>query len=484
MQLTGIIAFSALLPAGLTLTGCNSGISPEKSGSVVFRNVTVIDAVNGSRTNQSVITEGNLIVGSGPSKEIRTPGGARVIDCRGKFLIPGLWDAHMHITNNSALVPAMFPLLIVNGITHIRDAAAELNLILPIVADSRKASDSAGMAPEIFYIGPHLDGRQLSWSSSVSAETPENARLIIDSLIKAGVNQVKVYDLLPREVCLEVLSYARSKGMKVSCHVPLAMDAVEASDAGMASMEHMYNLEMSCSADWDSLLQARRKMITAGSRMNGRELRELIYHSQRMHSFITQDPVRRDYVLKTLAKNNTWQVPTLVIVAEAENRLFAREEYRRTFRYLPQPVRTEWEKLASARASQSPADEGMAHAAWAYDMIPRLVEAGIGIMAGTDMPLAQLMPGYSLHEELELLVRSGMTPLQALESATLKPAQFFGIENCQGSIAKGMKADLVLLDANPLGDIRNTQKISAVMRNGFLHTRDELDNILAGLEKQ
>jgi imidazolonepropionase-like amidohydrolase len=484
MHMSRTMVLLAALQATIILMGCKSGRSPENPRSVVFRNVTVIDAVNGLRTHQSVITEGSMIVGSGPEKGIRKPEGAKVIDCRGKYLIPGLWDAHMHLTNNNALLPAMFPLLTVNGITCIRDAAAELNLILPLIAEARKASDSAGMAPEIFFIGPHLDGKQLSWSSSVSAETPEIARLIIDSLIKAGVNQVKVYDLLPGEVCLEVLSYAHTRGLKVSCHVPLAMDVVEVSDAGMASMEHMYNLEMSCSADWDSLLQARRKMIAAGSGMSGRELREYIYHSQRMHSFKTQDPARRDYVLKILAKNNTWQVPTLVIVAEAENRLFAREDYRRTFRYLPEPVRTEWEKISISRASQPPNDEGMAHAYWAYDMIPRLVEAGIGIMAGTDMPLAQLMPGYSLHEELALLVRSGMTPLQALESATLRPAQFFGIENCHGSIAKGMKADMILLEANPLDDIRNTQKISAVMRNGFLHTRDELDEILAGLENR
>lgn len=477
-----VITASLFLFIVLLISGCSSGTEKNDGETFFFRDVTVIDAVNGLRTGQSVITSGNRIVEAGSVKEVKKPSGATIIDCKGKYLIPGLWDAHMHITNNSVLIPAMYPLLIANGITYIRDAAAELNLINPLIADALKKSDSAGMAPDIFFIGPHLDGKQLSWSSSVSAETPGRARIIIDSLIKAGVNQVKVYDLCPREVCLEVLSYARSKGLKVSCHVPLSMDVVEVSDAGMASMEHMYNLEMSCSADWDSLLQARRRMITAGANKNGRELREEIYHAQRMHSFNTQDKERRDLVLKTLAKNNTWQVPTLVILAEAENRIWERDDYRNKFRYLPEPARSEWEKIVKRRSEQPTSEEGLAHARWAYDMIPRLVDNGVGIMAGTDMPLAQLLPGYSLHEELVLLVRSGMTPLQALESATLRPAQFFGIENVQGSVAKGMKADLVLLDANPLDDIRNTQKINAVVRNGFLHTRDKLDSILADLE--
>jgi imidazolonepropionase-like amidohydrolase len=476
------ILVSLFFPVSLLITGCSSGTAKNDEVTFFFKDVTVIDAVSGLRPGQNVIVKGNRIVEAGPGKEVKKPSGATVIDCKGKYMIPGLWDAHMHLTNSSALLPAMYPLLIVNGITYIRDTAAELDLLLPLLDEAEKASSSAGLAPAVFFTGPHLDGKQLSWSSSVSAETPQQARLIIDNLVKAGVDQIKVYDLLPREVCLEVLAEATRRGLKVSCHVPLAMDVVEASNEGMASMEHMYNLEMSCSSDWDTLLQARRKMIAEGADKNGRELREEIYHAQRMHSFKTQDNERRNTVLRTLAKNNTWQVPTLVILAEAENRIFAREDYRRKFRYLPEPVRSEWEKTAAARTARQPSEEGVAHALWAYDMIPRLFESGIGIMAGTDMPLANLIPGYSLHEELALLVRSGLTPLQALETATVRPAQFFGIENEQGSIAKGMAADLVLLNANPLEDITNTQDINAVMRNGFLHTRDELDGMLSKLE--
>lgn len=464
------------------ITGCSTGSSGDSEAVFVFKDVSVIDAVNGLRPGQIVIVRGNKIVEAGPVEEHKAPSGATIIDCKGKYLIPGLWDAHVHLTNTEALRPVMLSLFIVNGITYVRDTGAALNSVLPLRKKAEEAAQTEGMAPHVFITGPHMDGLQLSWESSVSAVSVEQARFIIDCLTNAGVDELKVYDLLSPEVCLEVLSTGRSKGFRVCSHVPLSMDVIEASNAGLSSMEHMYNLEMSCSSDWKSLLKARRKMIAEGSEKSGRELREYIYRAQRLHAFKTQDEARRDTVLKTLAKNNTWQVPTLVIIAQAEHKIFAREDWRRTFRYLPEPVRSDWEKTAIAKTNQSPTEEDLAHASWAYDMIPRLVEAGIGIMAGTDMPLALLTPGFSLHEELALLVQAGMTPLQAIEAATLRPAQYFRLENQQGSIAKGMMADLVLLDANPLEDITNTKKINSVMRNGFLHTRNRLDEILAQLE--
>jgi imidazolonepropionase-like amidohydrolase len=468
------------------LAGCSPGIENDGEQVFVFRNAGVIDAVGGLRSGQSVIVRGNRIIQTGPSGSIKEPAGATIVDCTGKYLIPGLWDAHVHLTNTQALRPAMFPLLIVNGITYVRDTAATLASILSMRDDAEEASKE-GMAPAVYYIGPHMDGPQLSWESSVSVTSAGQAAVVIDSLISAGVSELKVYDLIDREVCLEILSIARDKGFKVSSHVPLSMDALEASNAGMSSVEHMTNIEFSMSADWDSLLQARRRMIAEGTGMRGNDLRNSIYRAQRLHAFRTQDEERRETVLRALADNGTWQVPTLVIIAQEEHRIFAREDYLEKFKYLPEPVRSNWRRSAAAeveRARLSPSEEGMAHARWAYDMVPRVAGAGIGIMAGTDMPLAHLIPGFSLHEELALLVRTGLTPMQVLEAATLSPAQYLGLDHQQGTIGEGMLADLVILDANPLDDITNTRRINAVMRNGHLHTRDDLDVILSQLESQ
>jgi hypothetical protein len=464
------------------IPGCSSGDPGAGDKVFVFRNATVIDAVNGLRSGHSVVVKGNRIFEAGPVGEVREPRGAVIVDCTGKYLIPGLWDAHVHLTNTEALRPAMFPLLIVNGITYVRDTAATLNSILPLREKSEESAITDGMAPRVFIAGPHLDGLQLSWASSVSAVTVEQARFIIDCLIRAGVDEIKVYDNLPADICLEVFAIAAGKGYRTSAHVPFGLDVIEASNAGLGSMEHMTNLEFSCSSDWDSLRKARQQMMEEGREKPGNELRQEIYQAQRLHAYRTQDPERRETVLNVLAENNTWQVPTLVITAQEEHRMYARDDWDETFRYLPEPVRSDWRRSAAGRAERAPDEEGLARAEWAYDMIPRLAEKGIGIMAGTDMPLALLTPGFSLHEELALLVRSGLTPMQAIESATLRPAQFYRIEEEHGSIGPGMMADMVLLDANPLEDITNTQRINAVMRNGFLHARDDLDEILARLE--
>lgn len=462
-------------------TGCTSPTPEDGEPSYVFKEITVIDAVNGLRTGQSVIVRGNRIEQAGPVEEVEEPSGATIIDCRGKYLIPGLWDAHVHLLDGGEDLPPewMFPLFIANGITYVRDTSGDLDLLMAL---REKATQLKGMAPRVFITGPHIDGLQYSWDHSFRLVSAEQAALAVDSLIRAGVDQIKVYELPSPDVFFGALSMANSKGFKVSAHVPLTMDVIEASEAGLGSMEHMRNLELSCSWDWDSLLKARQQIIAEGSGKTGNELRSEIYQAQRLHAIQTQDEERREKVLKTLAENDTWQVPTLTLTAAAEHRMYTTESRRESFRYLPEPTRSEWKENVLRRAGQSPTEEGLALADWAYDMITRLVEAGIGIMAGTDMPLAQLTPGYSLHEELILLERAGMTPMQILEAATLRPAEFLGLEKKQGSIEKGMMADLVILDANPLEDIANTQKINSVMRDGHFHTREDLDDILDRLE--
>jgi hypothetical protein len=449
----------------------------------IFTNITIIDAVDGLRTGQSVVITGNTITETGSADEVEEPSGATVIDGSGKYMIPGLWDAHVHITNTEDLRPAMSPLFIVNGITYVRDTSAIFDTVLPLREQARAASESNGMAPEVFISGPHIESEQISWASSVSAVSPDHAASIIDSLINADIDEIKLYELLPRDIYLEVLSIANEKGYNVSAHVPLSMDVVEASEAGLASMEHMQNLELSCSSDWESLLESRIQMIAEGADKSGNEMRGAIHQAQRLHAIQTYDEQRCETVINTLAANNTWQVPTLTITTVPSHRLFASDDWKETFRYLPETVRSAWLQQAESMAEQEPSEEDIAYKDWAYDIIPKLAESGVGIMAGTDMPLALLTPGFSLHEELIMLADAGLSPMQVLEAATLRPAQYFGLEDQQGAIASGMAADLVILDANPLDNITNTKRINAVMRNGYLHTRDDLDHILVQLEE-
>lgn len=472
LSLKNIFLVLILCCLHLSFIGCSTNGPQEDKPAIVFKNVTVIDAVNGRRDNQTVVVRGNKIVEEGTVGKIKVPTGATVLDYSGKFMIPGLWDAHMHLTNNKALNPVIYHLYLINGITYIRDTSGKFDLLQPLLEAAAKLP---GIAPRIFITGPHIDGSPVSWSSSVSATSVEEGITLLDSLINAGVDHIKVYELIAPEVYSAVLSRANNKGYKVSGHVPLTMDAIQAMDAGLASIEHLNNVELSMSSDWDSLLKARQQIISESAGKTGNEIRNRIYKAQRQHAFNTQDEERREKVLNAMAENYTWQVPTLVITSAAEQGMYGREDYRNTFNYLPEPVRSDWQKNAAEMAPLSEVD--LAHAHWANDIVSRLPEAGIGIMAGTDAPLFSLTPGFSLHEELGLLVHAGLTPMQAIEAATLEPAKFFGLEDQQGSIAKGMNADLVILNANPLVDIQNTKSIHAVMRDGHLNTRADLEKI-------
>lgn len=471
----------SFLLCALILAGCPGDTAEREESTYLFRNIDLVDAVHGHRSAQSVLVRGDRIVAAGATGQIDVPAGATVIDASGKTLIPGLWDAHVHLTNTAEMVPALFSLFLVNGITYVRDTSASLDPLRPIYESAGREAPN-GMAPDITISGPHIEGTQISWASSVSSESVEEAGAHVEMLADAGVDEIKLYELLPREFFHEAVSRAADRGLPVSAHVPLTMDVVEASRAGLASMEHMQNLELSCSSDWESLLEQRREMIERGAHLSGNEMRRSIHEAQRLHAIETFDRERCEEVIRTLAENGTWQVPTLTITLLERHRLYERPEWRETFNYLPGPVRADWLERADAMAGASLYEDADAYGDWISEVIPALAEAGVGFMAGTDMPLVLLTPGFSLHRELELLVEAGLTPMQVIEAATLGPARYFGLHEEQGAISEGMRADLVLLDGNPLESISNTQRINAVMRNGRLHTRTDLDRMMERLE--
>jgi hypothetical protein len=449
----------------------------------VFSNVSVIDAVNGLRIEQSVVVKGSRIQKIGPVELIVEPLHASIIDCTGKFMIPGLWDAHVHLSELPSLIPFMNPLLIINGITYVRDVGGDLEVLIRLRREAEEISRSTGMAPTIWIAGPIIHGA----GQGIKAESVVQARFITECLINAGVDQIKLYELISPDVFFEVMDIANEKGLRVSAHVPLGLDVIEASNAGLGTIEHLFNLEMSCSSDWDSLLIARQQAIEDASKKPGGipvNLRKILHWEQRVHAIKTQDEDRCKKVLKSLADNNTFVVPNMIVHdTQAKYSIYARDDWRKTYRYLPEPTRSEWKENSIKRYNAGPyTDDLVPYLQWANDIVPKLADAGVKMMAGTDMPLIMLTPGFSLHEELVLMVEAGLSPLQALETATLQPALFFGIEDQQGAIDKGMMADLVLLDANPLEDINNIRRIWAVMKEGHLHNREVLDNILDQLE--
>jgi hypothetical protein len=243
-------------------------------------------------------------------------------------------------------------------------------------------------------------------------------------------------------------------------------------------------MELACASDAESLLAERLAMLEAGTGRIGRELRAEIHSAQRTRAIENYDPDRCRALLRKLAVNGTWQTPTLFMETRAARRPDLREEVRNALRWVPDSKRAEWEAWSKRMSALAPeaAAANKRHADWLTQLVRRMKEERVELLAGTDIATEWTVPGAALHEELHSLVEAGLTPLEALRTSTRNAARYF--ENAEefGAVARGHIADLVLLDADPLIDIRNARRISGVVANGRYFDRPTLDSLLATAE--
>lgn len=448
--------------------------------SFALTHVTIVDVQSGRLLrNRDLLIVGNRVQTIGPSGRVRLPARTRVVEGNGRYVIPGLWDMHAHFWNDSATARTATALLLANGVTGIRDMASPLEHIVAW-RDSVRAGRIVG--PRAIVAGPAIDGPPPATEGDVLARTPDAGRRAVDSLAGAGVDFIKSYEMLRRDVFLAIMRAAKVHRLAVAGHLPLAVDAVEASDAGMASFEHLRNLELSCSSKADSLRSARVRAMDARIDEPGRALRSAILSEQRPIALDTQDPRRCAALLATLARNRTWQVPTLWLdeVAISLGDSARLRQVRAMEAYVTKEVADWWRQQAAAFAQAPPAARERASrlARWERTLVPQLRDAGVPLLAGSDFPNLLTPAGFSLHEELRALRDAGLTNLEVLRSATLGPAQFLHATDSLGTVARGNIADLVILDADPLADIANTERISAVVVNGRLFERAGLDSLL------
>lgn len=456
-------------------------------GGLCIEHITVIDAKNGLLPDRTVVIQEGKISQVVSSKDLKLSSVNQVVDGRGKFMIPGLWDAHVHFAYQEELAPTMLKLFMAYGITSVRDTGGEINFLKKLKdACAEKPTET----PRIMIAGPLIDGLPTVYDGSdpghpplaVGANSVEDAVRIVDQLDSIGVDFIKAYEMLTPEQFKAVIARAHEKGLKVTGHVPLSMDVVSASNVGLNSMEHLRNLEMSMASGSDNLLKERLDMLEHGKQGHGGKLRSAIHSAQRMWSLENSDSVEVNKVLSVLAKNQTWQIPTLTIDVFDAYKTFATPSWQESFKYLPSHIEQRWKTEIADLVAGGQDPSIKEYADWMVNMIGEIHKAKIGIMAGTDCPIYYLTPGLSLHEELALLVKAGLSPLEAIETATLKPAQYFDLEKELGLIEEGMLADLLILDANPLTDIRNTTEINAVVKQGRMYTRQELDAMLEELD--
>ena len=472
-----------------SLSSCESSSYEDSTADFAITNVSIIDAIDGQRDNMTVLIKENKILRIVSSDKQKLSEETTTINGRGKFLIPGLWDAHVHLAFDPDVSPAMFDLFLVNGITSVRDTGGKIEKVKPF---KEKALNNPDTSPRVMIAGPLIDGLPTVYDGStpgrpelaVGVNSQEAVRELVIRLKNEGVDLLKAYEMLRPDVYEALLDEAQKQGLPVTGHVPLSMDVTSASNAGLNSIEHMRNLEMSFTNDWSQLMEERRMQLAGGKDEAGGDLRSRLHQLYRLSSIDRQDEQMIEQVLATLSKNDTWLVPTLTILAARANRVWDRPDWRDGFKYLPDTATTRWTNMAMQLTALPLDSSAVKYANWGYDMVSRLPDAGVKIMAGTDTPIFLLTPGSSLHEELRLLVKSGLTPLEALEAATLRPAQYFKLEDQLGTIGEGMLADLVLLNKNPLDDITNTQSIELVIKNGNLLDRQVLDSMKKNLEER
>lgn len=427
-------------------------------------NVTVIDAANGLRENQTVVFDGDRITAvQSAALETNT---AQTIDGTGQYLIPGLWDFHVHLTYDDRLTAAMPELFLSWGITSVRDTGGLMHEILPVVESMR--ADGA-IAPRVFFAGPLLDGEFVVYDGvgrpeiGVAVPTPEAARERVTEMHEQGVNFIKVYEMVRPEVFAALIDIATELDLPIDSHVPLSMRARDAG-ALVSSIEHLRNIEMDCAASAEEFHAARLELLQNEAGMAGADLRSAMHTEQRLPAIADYDEAQCDIVIDAL--QSTVMVPTLRLNSFMLLPPWQRDDWKEALSRVPESVAEDWTLQTEMRRNLPAGDPMFAN--WSMFLTNRMHDAGVPFGAGTDVPINLSIPGYSLHSELDMLVRAGLTPLEALEAATLIPAEYFGLEEEMGAIATGQVADLVLLDANPLEDINNTKRIVQVISKGQL----------------
>jgi imidazolonepropionase-like amidohydrolase len=434
---------------------------------LALTNVTVIDTRGGPpRTGMTVIVEKGRITAVVKTGALKPPRGARVLDATDKYLTPGLWDMHVHLSFGDWFPGAReisLPLFVANGVTGVRDMGSDLE---PVLAWRKEIDVGRLLGPRIITPGPMLDGPQPRFPSSIAIRTPEDGRRAVRELKQRGADFIKLQSLIPRDAVFAIADEAKKQGMVFAGHVPDALRASEASSAGQKSFEHLIGIFEGSSPNEEEFLK--------GPKGPGKFL-------------ATFDPQRAASLFALLSKNQTWQCPTLVwerggnLIEESD---FARDPLAK---YAPASWKDEtWQRFADLIIHQFNTDDLATRKRFVekeLEVVNGLRRAGVPFLAGTDTPPGVFVfPGFSLHEELQLFVRAGFTPLEALKTATLNPAIYLGLEKQLGTVEAGKFADLVLLGANPLDDIRNTQKISAVIVRGRYFSRADLDRLLAQVE--
>ena len=426
------------IAAPLTLLAAACGNTPPPQDFIAITNVTIVDVVGGTtQAGMTVLTKAGQIADISPGASV--PQGAMRLDGTGKFLVPGLWDMHAH---HQATGPESLDLFLANGVVGTRDMGADVEFILPL-RDRINRGELSG--PEIVAAGPILDDRPTDWPFRRRITNAEEARDAVRSLKNRGVDFIKVHDSTPREAYLAIAEEAPRQGLSFAGHVPFSVTIAEAADSGIKSIEHL---------------------------ANNRVFREC--SGNEPYSAAGCQPL-----FDKLAAKGVWQTPTMGFFQDIPD-LFSGKPLRHAEYASDSLLELTRKNVEVSKLDERALASLRANARTSLAAIHDLHSRGNGLLAGCD----GIVPGFCLHDELQWMIEARLTPLQALQTATINPAKFLGREKTQGTIEVGKRADLVLLEADPLTDIRNTRRIAAVIVRGRLLSKPDIDRMLAARRRR
>ena len=443
---------------------------------LTITNATVVDVSNGTlRRNTTVVVDGKRITSVGPTSAA-TPARGTVVDAKGMYVIPGLWDMHTHAYFGWSRAfgdSYVLPLFIANGVTGIRDMGSDLDAVLRARAD---VAAHRLVGPRMVVSGPMLDGPQVSFAASIAIKTPADGRKAVDSLRGRGVDFIKIQSGVPRDAYLAIAAEAKKLGIAFDGHVPDAIRASEAIASGQRTFEHLIGIFEASTPDEDAFL--KRKYGAGKDSTN-----------KRLTTFLDRyDRAREASIIQLLAKNTVWQCPTLFW--ERGQWLVDVTDFTKdpdvafTPRTWIAKKYPSMQKAISESMGTDPLPVRRRFVDHELAIVRALHSAGVPFLAGTDTPAGVgVTPGISLHLELQRFVAAGFTPLEALQTATINPARFLGKSSEYGSVAAGRVADLVILRANPLENIANTRTIAGVVADGQYSSQADIQALRERLKK-
>lgn len=430
---------------------------------LMISHANIVDVASGEIIeDQTILISGDSIRKVVNAADIENYQAAKEFNAEGKFVMPGLWDMHVHFRGGDSLVQEnkdLLPLFLSYGITSIRDAGGD---ITPQVLQWRKAiANNELEGPRIFTPGPKLDGENPAWEGSIQVTTEAEVKAALDSLEAIGVDFVKTYDgSLTKEMFYAIIKESNARGLKTTGHMPLTADFMKAVSMGLDGAEHLYYPLMATSPLSDSL-----RNLNKG-------------YSMIVPVIESYDEEMANKAFQEMAAKKVYITPTLYIGKTLAQILEIDHTKDTLLPYIGKGIQETYlgriEGAKRAQASGSTMREKMEQKS--AEMIVPMKEAGVLLLAGSDSGAfnSYVYPGESLHGELRELVAAGLTPQQALETSVVNGPKFFDLEKSYGSIAAGKVADLLILKANPLKDIKNVSRIDAVVRSGKVYDREKL----------